>query len=209
MKTDGTSEWLIEKKTPQEVFEPKSYTLPDPSPKSKTIRIKNDKASFIGADGKVIRETDFKVNALTAGLKEMVKLANGTNSATDFDKMLADAQKDGAKVQDLGNGVFNLTKKMPTSPEVVTVTVDKTMGRIIGNAIKDANGNLKYAVLYGYEPGTTATPILKNVIQRGYKTTPSLSLLNKHWTYRIQTKKWLICSIRSMILCLLWAVYLQ
>ncbi len=29
LKKDGTSEWLIEKKKPQHVFEAKSYTLPD------------------------------------------------------------------------------------------------------------------------------------------------------------------------------------
>jgi hypothetical protein len=170
LKKDGSSEWLIEKKKPEHVFEAKSFTLPDPSPKSKTIRIRNDKATFIDANGHVIREADFKVNALTAGLKDMVQMANGSSSSADFEKMLADAQRDGAIVKDLGDGVFNITKQLATSTEKVTVTVDKTLGRVIGNAVNDATGKLKYAVIYNYERG--ATPVLKNVIQRGYKTTP-------------------------------------
>ncbi len=101
----------------------------------------------------------------------MMRLANGSSSSDDFDKMLSDARKDGALIQDLGDGVFSLTKQLTTSAEKVTVTVDKTIGRIIGNAVKDANGKLRYAVIYNYERGDA--PILKNVIQRGYKTTPS------------------------------------
>ena len=171
LKKDGASEWVIEKKQPQAVFEAKSYTLPDPSPKTKTIRIRDDKATFIDESGKIIRETPFEINKLTISLKEMVKLADATNSTGDFDKMLVAAQKDGATIKDLGEGLFNLTKKIPTSEDKVTVTVDKKIGRIVGNGVTDPSGKLKFMTIYTYEK--ESTPIIKNVIQRSFKTTSS------------------------------------
>jgi hypothetical protein len=174
MKKNGSSEWLIEKKQPQEVFEPINKMLPDPSPKTKIIRIRDDLATFIDEQGKVIRETKFEVNQLSIGLKEMVKIANTTNPTHDFEKMLTDVRKDGGTISDMGNGVYNLTKKITSPTETVTVmvTVDKTVGRLVGNAIYDNMGEPKFVVIYNYERGTT-TPILKNVIQRGYNTTKS------------------------------------
>jgi hypothetical protein len=171
LKKNGSSEWLIEKKKPEHVFEAKSYTLPDPSPKIKIVRIKDDRATFIDENGKVIKESPFEVNQLTIGLKDMIKIANNINPTGDFDKMLADARKDGATVSELGGGTYNLTKKLssPTEAVTVTVTLDKTVGRIVGNAIHDNLGKPKYTVIYNYAQGTK--PVLKNVIQRSYKTT--------------------------------------
>ncbi|MDZ7880439.1 MAG: hypothetical protein U5L45_22370 [Saprospiraceae bacterium] len=80
-------------------------------------------------------------------------------------------RNDGATVTDLGDGVYTLTKKVVKSNETitVTVTVDKSIGRIVGNAIYDNTGKPKYMVIYSYHSG--ANPIVKNVIQRSYKTT--------------------------------------
>jgi hypothetical protein len=160
MKKDGTSDWLIEKKQPQQVFEAKSYTLPDPSLKSKIIRITNDNVSFLDEKGNLIREAKFEANQLSLGLKDMIKIAKNTNPTGDFEKMLTDARTDGATVTDLGDGVYTLTKKIVKSNEAitVTVTVDKSIGRIVGNAIYDNTGKPKYMVIYSYHGG--ANPII-------------------------------------------------
>jgi hypothetical protein len=171
MKDNGSSEWVVEKMQPRQVFEAKSYTLPDPSPKAKTIRIANDKATFLDANGKVIKSTDFQVNALTTGLNNLMNLAkNGSNSG-DFDNMLADARKDNAEIIDMGEGVFTIRKSIPNSADVMSIMVDKNMGRVLSNAVGNQFGKPKYVVVYAYEPGST--PILKHVIQRKFETSAS------------------------------------
>jgi hypothetical protein len=171
MKDNGSSEWVIEKMQPRQVFEAKSYTLPDPSPKTKTIRIANDKATLLDANGKVIKTTDFQVNALTSGLSNLMNLAKNGSGSGDFDKMLADARKDNAEIIDMGEGVFTIRKPIPNSTDVMSIMVDKNMGRVLSNAVGSKFGKPKYVVVYAYEPG--ATPILKHVIQRKFSTSSS------------------------------------
>ncbi|MDZ7880440.1 MAG: hypothetical protein U5L45_22375 [Saprospiraceae bacterium] len=66
MKKDGTSDWLIEKKQPQQVFEAKSYTLPDPSLKAKCIHYFQMTMCQLHIDekGNLIREAEFRANQL-------------------------------------------------------------------------------------------------------------------------------------------------
>ena len=59
MKDNGASEWVVEKMQPRQVFEAQSHTLPDPSPKAKTIRISNDKATFIDV---YLSESGFRIS---------------------------------------------------------------------------------------------------------------------------------------------------
>jgi hypothetical protein len=171
MKENGMSEWVVEKMQPRQAFEAKSYTLPDPSPKTKTIRIANDKATLIDASGNVIKTTDFQVNALTSGLNNLMSLAKNGSSSGDFDKMLEDARRDKAEIIDMGEGIFTIRKLIPNSTDVVSVMVDKNMGRVISNAVGNQFGKPKYAVVYSYE--RASTPILKHVIQRKFSTSPS------------------------------------
>jgi hypothetical protein len=171
MKGNGTSEWVIEKMQPRQVFEAKSYTLPDPSPKTKTIRIANEQATFMDASGKVIRTTDFKVNELTATLNNLISLAKNGNTDSDFNKMLDDARKDNAEVVDMGEGLFRITKPMPTTSDRMSVMIDKNLGRVISNAVLNGIGKPKYMVTYAYEKANI--PILKTVVQRKFSTSPS------------------------------------
>ena len=171
MKDNGASEWVVEKMQPRQVFEAKSHTLPDPSPKAKTIRIANDKATFIDASGKVIKTTDFQVNALTAGLNNLMTMAKNGNTSQDFDKMLDEARKANAEIVDMGEGIFTIRKPMPGTNDFMSVMVDKNMGRVISNAVGNQFGKPKYVVVYAYERGET--PILKHVIQRKFTTSPS------------------------------------
>jgi hypothetical protein len=171
MKDNGSSEWVVEKMQPRQVFEAKSHTLPDPSPKTKTIRIANDKATFLDANGKVIKTTDFQVNTLTVGLNNLMNLAKNGSGSGNFDKMLADARKDNAEIIDMGEGVFTIRKTLPNSSDVMSIMVDKNMSRVLSNAVSNQFGKPKYVVVYAYEAG--ATPILKHVIQRSFSKSPS------------------------------------
>jgi hypothetical protein len=170
MKGNGSSEWVIEKMKPRQVFEAKSYALPDPSPKAKIIRIVNDRATFIDSSGNVIRNAAFKVNELTAGLNSLMNLAKNGNTESDFNKMLEDARKVNAEIVDMGEGLFRITKSMPNSSDMMSVMVDKVLGRVVSNAILTGLGKPKYMVNYIYEK--TDTPILKTVIQRSFNTSP-------------------------------------
>jgi hypothetical protein len=170
MKGNGTSEWVIEKMQPRQVFEAKSYTLPDPSVKTKTIRIVNDQATYMDAGGNVIRTAEFKVSELTAGLNNMMNLAKKGSTDTDFDKMLADARAANAEIVDMGEGVFTITKQLPNTSDRIAVMVDKTIGRVLSNAVLNDLGNVKYVVAFTYEK--TEQPILKTVIQRSFTTSP-------------------------------------
>ena len=171
MKDNGTSEWVVEKMQPRQVFEAKSHTLPDPSPKAKTIRIANDKATFVDASGKVIKTTDFQVNALTTGLNNLMTIAKNGNTSQDFDKMLVDARKANAEIVDNGEGIFTIRKPMPNTSDVMSITMDKNMGRVLSNAVTNGFGKPKYMVIYTYERGEM--PILKRVMQRKYSKSPS------------------------------------
>jgi hypothetical protein len=48
--------------------------------------------------------------------------------------------------------------------------VDKTIGRVLSNAVLNDLGNVKYVVAFTYEK--TEQPILKTVIQRSFTTSP-------------------------------------
>jgi hypothetical protein len=170
MKGNGASEWVIEKMQPRQVFEAKSYTLPDSSPITKTIRIVNDQATYIDAGGKVIRTTELKVNELTTGLNNLMNLAKNGSTEADFDKMLADARAANAEIVDMGEGIFRISKQLPTSSDVMSIMVDKKLGRVISNAMLNYLGKPKYVVAYAYEKGDA--PILKTVIQRSFNTSP-------------------------------------
>jgi hypothetical protein len=171
MKNNGSSEWVIEKMEPRQVFQAKSYTLPDPSPKTKTIRIVNDQATFLDASGNVIKTTAFQVNALTTGMYNLMALAKKGNTESDFNVMLEEAQKDNAEIIDMGEGIYRITKSMPTTSDRMSVMVDKTLGRVISNAVLTALGKPKYVVSFSYEKGNK--PILKTVVQQRFNTSPS------------------------------------
>lgn len=171
MKGNGTSEWVIEKMQPRHVFEAKSYTLPDPSPKTKTIRIINEQATFMDASGKVIKTTDFKVNELSSALNNLMNLAKNGSTDSDFNKMLDDARKDNAEIVDMGEDIYRITKPIPTTSDMMSVIIDKNLGRVVSNAVLNGIGKPKYMVTYAYEKAST--PILKTVVQRKFSTSPS------------------------------------
>ena len=83
IQDDGQSEWLIETKKPKNGFEPKNEGLPDPTPKTQTVRIANGKMVFIDKKGNVLRERDFNMTTFST-MAKMLKQASQNPSEMDF-----------------------------------------------------------------------------------------------------------------------------
>lgn len=170
MKENGSSEWLIEELKPRQVFEARSYTSPDPSPKAKTIKVVNDQATFIDAGGHTIKTESFKINEMTKSLNSMLHLAKNSSSTANISKMLEDARNANAEILDMGEGLFRITKSLPNSTDMVSILLDKNLERVISSATLDGLGKPIFFSTYTYEKGDA--PILKTVVQRSFKTNP-------------------------------------
>ncbi|MFN6090431.1 MAG: hypothetical protein ACK47E_16935 [Cyclobacteriaceae bacterium] len=157
---DGSTAWAIEKQEPKHDVKEHHLTPPDPSPQTKTTRIdRTGHGFFFGADGKLLRQHQIPVQSFKHIVEEVNANPNavfgalGIPSAERLQKLVAKAIKNGATVQDLGNGLTSIrTKQGPqalANPSVRTANegdytpvdiIDTTLNLVIGSTLTDVKG---------------------------------------------------------------------
>ena len=167
---DGSTAWVIEKLEPRHDVKEHHLTPPDPSPQTQTTHI--DKAglgSFFDAKGKLLRQHQIPVQSFKQVVDEVKANPNavfgavGIPFADRLQKLLAKAIKNGATVQDLGNGLTSIrTKQGPqtlANPSVRTATegdytsvdiIDANLNLVIGSTLTNVKGETVSKSFYSY-----------------------------------------------------------
>jgi hypothetical protein len=167
---DGSSAWVIEKVEPKHDVKEHHLTPPDPSPQTHLTRIdRSGLASFFDAGGKLLRTHQVPVQSFKQVVDEVKTNpaaafgAVGIPSAERLKKMLANATKNGATVQDLGKGLTSIrTKQGPqtvANPSVRAATegdytsvdiIDTRLNLAIGSTLYNAKGETVSKAFYSY-----------------------------------------------------------
>ncbi len=170
IQDDGQSEWLIETKKPQNGFEPKNEGLPDPTPKTQTVRIANGKMVFIDKKGNVLRERDFKMTPFST-MAKMLKQASQNPSEMDFEKFIADAKAHGGMVKNVNDHVVSIQRNDIIKDHSLVTSFDIKKRRLLSSEVYNSEGGILSTTLMAYDDGKSEKqPILKSIVQQSYST---------------------------------------
>ena len=116
IRADGTSDWVITKKDPQYPLKTVSQSPADPTPKTVTLKVSNNKLTTYDKAGKLLNTQDLDINATT---KHYLEALNHTTAGVslrsnpDIRTIIAEAQNQGATVTTTDSIHYCIKKAVP------------------------------------------------------------------------------------------------
>jgi hypothetical protein len=149
IKADGTSDWVIEKKKPEQPLEHRYAAPPNPRPQSAYFKISNNQMTTYDAKGTVLRSKELGVDEMSKMILDMTRNSPIATSLRSEDAELAallqQAVADGAIVTASPDNKTYSIKKVINPNQYVVTMLDATMKKIKGVEIFQTNGEKMYS----------------------------------------------------------------
>lgn len=198
---DGTSDWRLEKMTPKHDVRVNDQTPPNPMPQTKVTRLsRSGRGYFYGSDGALLKEHDIpsqSFSELVSRVREDPSAAYsviGVTSKQQVAQLMANAQRDGAIIEQLGDGnitvsssVFKATARArgPVANYKSVNIINPNLGVLVGSKLYDDKDQLVNQVFYQYKLGDDKN---KDKQLKNKKLTPE-ALYQKTWITNDKTGK--------------------
>jgi hypothetical protein len=180
IRADGTSDWVITKKEPEHPLKTLSNAPADPTPKTVTLKMKDNKLTTYDKAGKLLTTKDLDMNSLT---KRYLELLNPDQSltqvslrgATDIRTIIAEARDQGATVTTTDSVHYCIKKNIPNQQQYSITYMNARIGKIEGMSINKNNGQFIYSnnVVFAQSPSNANDYVISKSIERSFSTSPS------------------------------------
>lgn len=179
IKADGTSDWVITKKEPENPLKTVSQAPADPTPKTVTLKMKDNKLTTYDKAGKLLTTKDLDVNSLT---KRYLELLNPEKSltqvslrgATDMRPIIAEARGQGATVVTTDSIHYCIKKSIPNGQYSITY-LNARIGKVEGMSVNKNNGKFIYTnnLVFKQNPNNPNDYVISKSVERSFGKSPS------------------------------------
>ena len=182
IKPDGSSDWVIAKKKPEQPLEHRYAAPPNPRPQSAYFKISNNQFTSYDANGKVIRTKELKADELSKMLLDLTRnnpiVTSLRSEDADLQALLQQIRDDGGVVTASPDNKFYSIRKDLGNNQYVLSMIDASMKKITSSEIFQNNGEKLYAADFIYELLQQATPQyrLKDVREVKYERAPTSNI---------------------------------
>ena len=178
IKADGTSDWVITKKEPKNPLKTVSNAPADPTPKTVTLKVSNNKLTTYDKAGKLLNTQDLNINTAT---KAYLASFNQTTSQVslrsnpDIRTIIADAQSQGATVTTSDSIHYCIKKAIPNQQQYSITYLDASIGKIIGTSINKNDGRFVYSnsIVFVPNPSNASDYVISTTVERSFSASPS------------------------------------
>ncbi|MDZ7878512.1 MAG: hypothetical protein U5L45_12610 [Saprospiraceae bacterium] len=178
IKADGTSDWVITKKEPNNPLKTVSNAPADPTPKTVTLKVKDNKLTTYDKAGKLLTTKDFDANSLTKRYLELLNPDNSLNQvslrgAMDVRTIIAEARSQGATVETTDSIHYCIKKRIPNEPQYSITYLDASIGKVVGMSLNKSNGQFIYSNNVVFTKNSSNDYVLSKSVERSFGTSPS------------------------------------
>jgi alpha-acetolactate decarboxylase len=177
---DGTSDWVIEKKASKNNIDPIYKAPADPTRKATTVKIQGNIMTTFDGDGKMIKSRDYKVNAATKALLDLVRGNPMTqtlrNENTNIQTIIRTAIAEGATVSASADSMNYAIKKQIAGTDTYSISfLDVGKKRVTSSAIFKNNGERVYSSNLFFAPTNSGNnnAVLTDIVEWSFSNSPA------------------------------------